>query len=536
MNGPRKLLFTSFLLFVTVALSSASDIYIAQNAAGSNNGADCADAYALTWFNNSANWGSKTTQIGPGTTVHLCGTFNAPAGANNYLTFQGGGNSTNPVTLLFEDGAVLTAPYWSGPAISIDGYNYLTINGGANGTIQATANGTGLANRQDSGMGVWTSGSSNIQIENLTISNLYVHTCTLPIGNCTDEGGQNTYGIEVVRGTNVQVGPNNTVHDMKWCLFDAYMNGGTNVQIFQNTAYHCDHGVVFGDAEGGDAATGPATATCGGANGNMICGNTIYDGGNWDDAGDQNHHDGVHTWANFSGSSYYTIIEGNYVYGNWGADGGSLLYIESNERAIPIVNNVLSISNCPIAGTGMLGVATGSGTGGSGIQIMNNTLVGDGPNCTQTGIMIESTTNPALKNNIVSSTGTGVYIDPTGGVSGVVANYNDYYNIGAANSFYCPNHPGVSFSVWQGSCGYDANGTTGNPLLTGTYTLSGTGSAAWQTATNLTGLGITALNSDKAGASRPASSPPNWDIGAYYNSGNGDTPPAPPTGLAAQVQ
>ena len=31
---------------------------IAQNAAGGNTGADCADAHAVSWFNTSSNWGS----------------------------------------------------------------------------------------------------------------------------------------------------------------------------------------------------------------------------------------------------------------------------------------------------------------------------------------------------------------------------------------------------------------------------------------------------------------------------------------------
>src|SRR6202040_1977163 len=65
-----------------VAAAAASGIFIAQNAAGAANGADCADAYAYAFFNNSANWGSGANQIGPGTTIHLCGTFSMSAGAS----------------------------------------------------------------------------------------------------------------------------------------------------------------------------------------------------------------------------------------------------------------------------------------------------------------------------------------------------------------------------------------------------------------------------------------------------------------------
>ena len=89
MNAPRKVLIAAILVVFATAFSTASNIYIAQNAAGGNTGADCANAHAAAWFNSSSNWGSAASQIGPGTTVHLCGTFNAPAGANGYLTFQG---------------------------------------------------------------------------------------------------------------------------------------------------------------------------------------------------------------------------------------------------------------------------------------------------------------------------------------------------------------------------------------------------------------------------------------------------------------
>ena len=64
--------------FIPHAFASASNIYIAQTAAGSADGTDCADAYAYTFFNTASNWGSGSSQIGPGTTVHLCGTITVP--------------------------------------------------------------------------------------------------------------------------------------------------------------------------------------------------------------------------------------------------------------------------------------------------------------------------------------------------------------------------------------------------------------------------------------------------------------------------
>jgi hypothetical protein len=98
------------------AQAAATNIYIAQNAAGAASGADCNDAYAYTFFNSSANWTTGTpssAQIGPGTTVHLCGTFTGTAGST-MLTVQGSGASGSPVTILFDNATNgnLTAPYW----------------------------------------------------------------------------------------------------------------------------------------------------------------------------------------------------------------------------------------------------------------------------------------------------------------------------------------------------------------------------------------------------------------------------------------
>lgn len=81
------------LAFASRATASANSVYLAQSEAGTADGADCADAYAYSFFNTSANWGSGTTQIGPGTTVHLCGTITSP------LTFRGSGASGSPVVL-----------------------------------------------------------------------------------------------------------------------------------------------------------------------------------------------------------------------------------------------------------------------------------------------------------------------------------------------------------------------------------------------------------------------------------------------------
>src|SRR5579863_506751 len=93
------------LFFASLAFSSATDVYITQD--GSSQGACTSNPQPVTFLNSSSNWGSGSSQIGPGTTVHLCGTISTA------VTPGGNGASGNPVTILFESGASISAPVFS---------------------------------------------------------------------------------------------------------------------------------------------------------------------------------------------------------------------------------------------------------------------------------------------------------------------------------------------------------------------------------------------------------------------------------------
>ena len=95
-------------MLLTASYARANDIYLAQGGSGAANGADCADAFSTSFFNSGSNWGSGQSQIGPGTTVHLCGTITGSAGSTG-LTFQTGGASGRPIVLVFESGRVSPA-------------------------------------------------------------------------------------------------------------------------------------------------------------------------------------------------------------------------------------------------------------------------------------------------------------------------------------------------------------------------------------------------------------------------------------------
>jgi len=528
----HHILFLAVLLVVFASVGGrASDIYIAQNAAGGSSGADCADAFALTFFNNSSNWASAPTsgKISPGTTVHLCGTFSAPAGANGYLVFQGSGTNGNPITLLFENGAVLTAPYWGGNgAIFANGVNYITINGGTNGTVRATANGTALT-YQTNTYAVFLQSVSNSEVKNLTISNIYVHTA-----NPSDEGGQESTGLQWQFGSNVTI-DSNTCHDVRTCIRYAYQGSSTssNINIYSNTVYNVNWGIILGDGDGNGILNGPVN----------IHNNVIHDFALWDDNANYNHHDGVYCFATNSGSSLHACsVYNNYIYGDPGTHQNTFIFDSQNNggmscTGVKIFNNILmdsSIVHFPANGL-VQDWCTGT-------LIANNTFIGSSNanlSPQPTAISVNPGVGVTIENNIFSNFYHVIYLSNNGSATITAENNNDFYNdtyVGSDNSgaYY------QTLANWQ-SCvsngcpaSHDAQSTAGNPVLGGSYHLSSSASAAWQKGINLTSLGITALDSDGAGNSRPSASPPNWDMGAYFDSGNA-AKPAPPTAVGIQV-
>jgi hypothetical protein len=266
-----------------MGFGSAANIYITQD--GSSQGACTANVQTPAFFNDQANWGTGASQIGPGTTVLLCGTFTSSEQGGNLLTTQGNGSSGNPITILFDTNAQLNSTGWwgsasgSGPgtgAITILN-DFITVNGGANGLIQNALAGCvqGATNQTGNwgtpggnavcagGVSATCSGGTctqtpgtagsigvafsgdHIIIENLTIKGIYINA-----GNsisATDSNGENTVGIN---GT------------------------GTNIQIANNTITNSSVGINFANPGGSGASTGPNN--CPGS-GVCIYGNQLTD-------------------------------------------------------------------------------------------------------------------------------------------------------------------------------------------------------------------------------------------------------------------
>jgi hypothetical protein len=437
------------------------------------------------------------------------------------LTVRGSGTSGNPVLIQFTTGAELTAPYWSSNngtaptsgAITINGYNYITVDGGSNGLITSTADGTALT-YQEMNVGIYVSGSSGIEIRNLTINNIYLRTGT---GSSDSSAAGNSADIWFAGNTT-----NASIHGCT--LSDAH--GGIEVEfdnstvsgftIYNNTVSHHAWGIQFGSGSDSEKATGIS-----------VYGNTVTNWNDWADVNATYHTDGIFFYAGKYGvgGSITPSVYNNYLYGDLGGGIGispvtSFIYCSTNALCSIFNNVIVDTGNDDPWGMINIGAQAQSGS-----VIYNNTIVAGGGGSLDIGMAGSATTS--LENNIFAH-GTGIAIWPNTFSSVAFADYDDYYSesiIALDNNSGTPNYV-TTLSAWQGSpYNHEAHGTTGNPLLNGSEQPQ-SGSAAIGLGSNLTSLCSTlpALCYDKNGVLRSATAA--WDAGAYVYT-------ATPTNLSA---
>jgi hypothetical protein len=454
-----SLKFWSSVLVLSAGVALASDIFVAQTATGADTGSACTAAHSYTFFNNAANWGSGTGKIGPGTTVHLCGTFTGTAGSTE-LTFQGSGTSGSPITVLFEANAVLQSPYWSTslggtPAGAITfgtGRSWLVVDGGTNGIVQNTANGSSLANHIAS-TGISGFNCSNCTVRNLTIANLYVNI-----------SGSGTLGDNsVVRAIDFN-GPNwsihdNTIHDCGWCVFDGYQNGDTHTEVFNNNIYNMGHAVAYA-ASTANACSSPCL---------LLHDNHIHDAANWSASGCPFHQDGLHTFGTTGSSMADLYVSNNLFDGDWGVCPTGFIFIEggtgtpSHLQSFAIWNNVFIVVNGGIVNTnGWIN----SSSGESGVQrVFNNTVIGTNATDNTACFVLQSLSGLSFENNTVSPCGSPLRIDS----SVLTAVDHNFYGPSCTNGGNCFVWNGSfsgSFAKWKTNCACDVNSVQNNtPLL-----------------------------------------------------------------------
>lgn len=479
-------------------------IYVAEQARGAGNGSSCANAHGSAWFNNPAHWGPGARRIHPNATVRLCGTISTP------LTVQGSGAPGRPIMITWEPGTTLSSPDWGGgSAVDTNGFDWLTFNGAHNGTsIQATAEGTGLADQGVATTGISAPDCNGCTFENLTIANLYVHS--LPSDSSVDQTEDN--GIRW-SGSDVTVA-DNTVHDVGWALWDDGNNGDTNNRVYGNNVYNIDHGIII-------APGGTSLGTV------FIFGNHVHDMANWDAPSGAYHHDGLHCFGSENG----TLYRGLYIYdnrfdgtvgqeaptaqifleGNYGQSGDTPCAAVGSD--VSVFNNILSSTDYPTAN----GYLNTSQPGGG---VYNNTVVGVSNTDSLGGCFNysgnASGTRIAFQNNVLSTcdsliTGTAS-IFTTGS-----PDYNLYAN-GGENSFSCSeNFYGFTqFRGWTACVDGDRHSHSAAIAKLTNQSEPQPGSPVINAGANLTYLckgPLVPLCKNIAGQPRPKTGP--WNAGAY---------------------
>ncbi|HKT47028.1 MAG TPA: choice-of-anchor Q domain-containing protein [Candidatus Acidoferrales bacterium] len=495
----------------------AKDFYITQNGGGT--GASCSSSLGVAWFNTSANWGAGASQIGPGTTVHLCGRFNGTAG-EQLLAVRGSGTAGHPITIKFENGAALFAPYWSPQgAISANNLSYITVDGGANGVIQNTANGTGLAYHQNS-RAIYMMGCANCTVQHLTMANIYVRRSNSDMAptqtdlNCIYWLKSNNFTISYV-----------TCHDAGW----AFAGYGNNFTLANSIAYNVDHGLAFGPA--------------GTVSGFSIHDNHIYNYSNWDSAQNSYHHDGLHIWGQNGGRVTNGVIYNNRFDGDSGVNITAHIYLQDSIQDVAVYNNIFVV---PATRTiNVLWFAAGTNNLPGGIATNNsayNNFISAGGHGKGTALFIQGQHNFTAVNNVLIGGQANISFQFGGSLSGTGIDHNLYLDLQAAandpNGFGYLGQNFKTLDAWRGACHCDTNSrmvslaqidaNTAGQLLAGSVGIN-----AGRNLMSMATGNLLPLAHDAIGTQRPSGG--TWDIGAFQTV-NGRPRVLAPTGLTATVK
>lgn len=502
----KRIIFIFVLLFA-VSLT-AETIYVSQSGSGDGSGSSTGNRMSVAGFNTSGNWDTDIAndgKIGPGDTVSLSGTLTTA------LVVQGSGSAGNFITILFESGAKLSAPYWTVDG-AIQGVNkdYIIIDGGNTGrvgtratvdptsfqiNIECTANGEALANQQATRGIVFVTTCNDIIVRNFRTHNLYVKVAL--------SADVNEYG-----GAMSLAGTGNLM--ISNCVIRMGIDGAIVKAEVTNTL-----GLVVADCDirqiSNGIKPGCASGTCSFTEAQIVR-NIIDELGMWSDsAGGASHHhnDGIQLILGSPGAnSLRTVIAYNQIGPDLGAYGHttSAIFCEDNSEETYVYNNVVTMlpghwtSNPLIQAVQTAGWQAGEGPG----LIANNTIIGGGSG---SGI---GAYHHAVSNNIVYNVGN--IFTRVSGVTGT-NDYNviwgtsgdtdgQFYNGTVVYSRFTGSTPN-----WRATEFMDLNSINQDPLLNSDGTLQA-GSPAINFGANLSAV----FTDDFYGTNRPSSGA--WNAGA----------------------
>jgi len=520
----KRLLILAALACVAAMPAKATNaVYIAQSSAGANDGSSCGNAKAASYFNTGGNYSGSPTgiQIGPDTTVHLCGTITTA------LTAQGSGTSGHPIIVVWETGAKVSLPFCASTGcFDLSGESYITLDGGVpcgptvtnkascNGIIEANANGTSLANQNNTGTGLRINNVTNIEVKNLVLQNFYVHSSpsdtapSAPLPACISASG-------TASQVNIH---DNTLHDSLWCINFVGGSVQDHIYLHNNETYHTGHAYALGVTTQTDDSI-------------YIYGNYDHDHVNWDTPGCSYHDDGIHAYQT-SGGNITNLFEYNNVFGgDWGSCPTAMIYTEGIAFQLTAFNNLgNALTTSATIPNGCFTLTVGaSGT----LKAYNNTCMMPS---TQGNMDVKYEGAVDVQNNATFGTNQILVILPTDVTvpSGKLIDYNAWGGNPASQLWFrSSGSTYMNFTQWKtylqatfSGSGGDAHGiaTTSPPSLgldsTGqvlpTSPLKQAGHNLFSICNGQPNPGIGALCYDASGNVRPSSG--NWEIGAYNSS------------------
>jgi hypothetical protein len=480
--------------------------YVSQLGSGNNSGSDPADCLSESSVN--ASW--PTT---PGNVLALVGVF-----TNNTVPLTVGlsGTSSNPVIIYLTPGSGFIAGTWPNNAIRLVAKNYITIDGGQNGYISCTNNGSQLANAVVSG-GISASASSFFTVKNLTVTGMYQRTLTTDEGaNITDTGAIGDQCDQAPGFISSYTVSNCIIADAYLGIYSDFGAGCSNYVFVANTITRCNWSLSCYDRGSNSTMT------------NLIVSrNNLSNFTNWNDTvGDDYHHNALHAFTASGGTLTGIKCFGNTIGPDFGGSySTSGFFYDSAGGTVADTRTYNNLFLCHTNDGPANGLITLSG---QNHLIVNNTFIGGngGFSAIDVGGVTATVENNLIVNGPTDAGAASIANNNDATGNNLTCDYNVIFNSGPtpfSQSSSGSSNP-LTFAQWQ-ALGYDTHGTTNNPNLNGSYIPQPTSSAI-NAGANLTNLGIAGLDTDLAGNSRPASGP--WEIGAFqYVSGGGNGDPEP---------
>jgi hypothetical protein len=489
----------------------AATVYVSQSGGTFSGGTACngQSAESIATFNS----GSESA----GNTYYFCGAITTPP------VIDGSGSSGNVITFKWDTAARISVAYGQIFNLSNGSNAYLLFDGGiacgpatncgtvetANqtgyatgqtGIIEATANGSSLANQNVQTQAFWgCNGCHDIEIRNLIVRNLYVHSSTSD-GTGSADTGDFTFQCS---------GSNSGCASGTISIHDSTLHDNGNAISLQKTSsvtfnvYNID----FYHNNWAMENSGNGTRTL------NFHDNHCHDASNWDTTNDAFHHNCLHSYMNTPSDSIAIDFYNNLADGNWGSccTTDTMLYVEvDSPDNFNVFNNVCLQYSGNVAPCIQYTATTG--------LFANNTALGVTASSNPEAYQIGGS-GLSVENNAVS--GYGQFVVVSSGSTFIIFDYNQWGTTeGSGDSPWQYGGTGANtFSAWQSACSCDSHG--GNPSSLG-ITSNGvpqSGSALVGAGLNLTSLSIAALDSGTSagGTVTPTAraSTGNWDVGAY---------------------